>query len=373
MKIAALYQFKTHDPVRTKAQLALKAEEHQIVGMLMLAAEGINGTIAGEEESLKAFVGYLVADLGFDNLELKFSHFDPQQLVTADQVDIPSDSPFYRMRISIRKEIVTFGVPDLPATIPNNVHYIAPNEWNEVISREDTVVIDTRNDYEFDVGSFHSAVNPNTKTFRDFPSFIDQYLSDPSSSSSSSSKKNVAIFCTGGIRCEKASVYLAQLGRFEEIYQLKGGILKYLEEVPEETSLWEGECFVFDQRVSVRHRLEIGGYSLCRACRRPLSKEELSEEAGFLEGVHCRHCLPSLTPEKLQALQERQRQMALSRERNAKHLGYAHQPHQRRREYAKGQAPRQLRKADKVDQAVPGADREEARGLEGFLGELEVL
>jgi UPF0176 protein len=358
MKIAALYQFKENDPYQTKELLEIKSKDWEIIGMLMVATEGINGTIAGEEKNLNLFLDYLTQDLRFENLELKFSSFDESQ---SDLSQFPSEFPFQRMRISVRKEIVTFGVLNLPMETRDNIHSVGPREWNEIISREDTLVIDTRNDYEVQIGSFKNAINPKTETFRDFPAFIEEYLQNQNQCSSEEDKsdhtsnkkkrRNIAIFCTGGIRCEKASVYLSRLQQFEEIYQLKGGILKYLETIPASSSgdqekgkddentvidssqsvssLWEGECFVFDQRVSVGHGLVRGNYSLCRSCRHPLSKEEQTAENDFEEGIHCKYCVNSLNPERRKALEERQRQILLSKERQEKHLGYQHPSHEK--------------------------------------------
>jgi UPF0176 protein len=405
MKIAALYQFKQNDPYETKELLEIKSKEWEIIGMLMIAAEGINGTIAGEAKNLNSFLDYLTQDLRFDNLELKFSSFDGNQ---TDLSQFPSEFPFQRMRISVRKEIVTFGIPDLPMETRENIHSVDPKEWNEIISREDTLVIDTRNDYEVQIGSFKNAINPKTETFRDFPAFIGEYLQNQNRCSSEEDKsdhtnhkkkrKNIAIFCTGGIRCEKASMYLSRLQQFEEIYQLKGGILKYLETIPASppspappcsssssgdnqekekekaqenivtdssqtavSSLWEGECFVFDQRVSVGHGLVRGNYSLCRSCRHPLSKEEQSVENDFEEGIHCKYCLSSLTTERRKALEERQRQILLSKERQEKHLGYQHPSHEKNKKQNK-KKNRQQHLKGKTEQPAEMRISEEEKG-----------
>lgn len=377
-KIAALYQFKEiANPLLLKEQLELKSKEYEIVGMLMIAKEGINGTISGKTpELLEKFLSFIINDLNFHNLELKYSFFNPIALSLPVNSERIPEEPFQRMRISIRKEIVTFGIEDIEMNnngiLPEDVHYLNPKEWNDLLLHdEDTILIDTRNDYEYQIGTFQKAINPNTKTFREFPQFIEEFIQrekktkeeeeDSSSLPTSTTtegqldslideklsdnqsdqlqknpnknkKKKLAIFCTGGIRCEKASLWLSKLQSFDQIYQLKGGILRYLEEVPPEDSLWEGECFVFDERVSVKHALEIGNHILCRACRYPLSKDELTLEDGYLEGIHCKHCLPKLTEEKKAALLQRQQQIHLAKEKNQRHLGYAHNSHERKKQ-----------------------------------------
>jgi UPF0176 protein len=323
VKIAALYKFvDIEDPVQLQSQLRDLTTKHHILGMLILATEGLNGTIAASPHNMDTFLQeFMSKDTRFQHgLEIKFS--------------INETQPFYRMRISIRKEIVTLGVENFKITPSEHIHNIEPKDWNSIIQRDDLVVIDTRNDYEYDLGTFQKAINPNTVSFRDFPQYMDEHiLSDPTKS------KKVAMFCTGGIRCEKVSSYLIQQG-FEEIYNLKGGILKYLEEIPQNQSIWEGECFVFDQRVTVGHGLIPGNCQLCRGCRHPVTKED-RERDDFQEGINCRYCIDKLTEEKKRKAIERDLQMKLAKERQEKHLGYKHPSHKIKKGLKKQQQQQQ--------------------------------
>jgi UPF0176 protein len=275
-------------------------KKYDVLGALILAHEGINGTIASSEEKIDEFfveMGSAIPE--FDNIqELKFSY--------------ASDPPFYRMRIRIKPEIVTMGFPEINPGVKKG-QYIEPEEWNTIISDPDTILIDTRNSYEVKLGTFKGAIDPDTETFREFPDYVSKNL-DPSV------HKKVAMFCTGGVRCEKASAYMLEKG-FETVYHLKGGILKYLETVPSEKSMWEGQCYVFDQRISVGNGLQEGDFSLCRSCRHPLSNEErLSDK--FEDGVCCPYCHDTLPEKKKEAARERNLQMKLAEERHTKHLGF---------------------------------------------------
>lgn len=296
--VAALYKFASLENFREiQPALLKKAIELGIKGTLLLAKEGINGTIAGSRESIDAILAYIRQDARLASLEHKESHAD--------------EMPFYRMKVKLKKEIVTMGVPDVD---PNQKvgTYVKPQDWNNIISDPEVILIDTRNDYEFDIGTFKGAVDPHTRTFREFPDYVAKNL-DPTK------HKKVAMFCTGGIRCEKASSYMVSQG-FAEVYHLQGGILKYLEEVPPEESLWQGECFVFDQRVAVRHGLEIGDYDQCHACRHPLSPTEM-QSPHYQPGVSCPYCHDTLSPEKKASVAERHRQMQLAKARGESHLG----------------------------------------------------
>ncbi len=238
---AALYKFVSLPNYQAlQAPILAACQEHRIKGTLLLALEGINGTIAGAPEDIQALLAYLRSYPEFHDLEHKESYADKH--------------PFYRMKVKLKKEIVTMGVPDID---PNQVvgTYVKPEDWNALISDPDVVLLDTRNDYEVHIGTFKGAVDPKTATFREFPQYVAQNLDK-------TKHKKVAMFCTGGIRYEKASSFMKQQG-FEEVYHLQGGILKYLETVPKEQSMWEGECFVFDQRVAVKHGLEVGEYDQC--------------------------------------------------------------------------------------------------------------
>jgi UPF0176 protein len=295
---AALYKFVSlPDYQQLQSPILDKCLEYRIKGTLLLAAEGINGTIAGAPEDIKAILGYLREDPRLSDLEHKESY--------------ANQHPFYRMKVKLKKEIVTMGVSDVN---PNDVvgTYVKPEAWNDLISDPDVILLDTRNDYEVSIGTFKGAVDPKTTTFREFPKFVEQNLDK-------TKNKKVAMFCTGGIRCEKASSYMKQQG-FEEVYHLQGGILKYLETVPKEESMWEGECFVFDQRVAVKHGLEVGDYDQCYACRMPLSPEELKSDK-YTPGISCPHCYDKTSEQKKAALTERQKQVILAKQRGETHIG----------------------------------------------------
>ncbi|MGH7885659.1 MAG: rhodanese-related sulfurtransferase [Thermodesulfobacteriota bacterium] len=296
--IAVFYKFIRIDDFRSLGEkLHCKSIQNQISGTFILAEEGINAAISGSREGVQKIIDFLNSDKRFSGIDYKFNYDDK--------------NPFHRMKIKFKKEIVPIGLKGIdPERIVGR--YVAPTEWNDLITDSDVFLIDTRNDYEYEVGTFSGAVNPGTKHFREFPDFVTKNL-DPSK------HKKVAMFCTGGIRCEKATSFLLENG-FDEVYHLKGGILKYLEEVPKEKSLWKGECFVFDDRTSVDHSLKNGSYEMCRNCRYPLSsKDRLSEK--YREGISCGHCYDRLTEERISALEERQKQIRLAKMRNQKHLG----------------------------------------------------
>jgi len=296
--VAALYHFATLEDYQDIRQpIQDFCDKHKLKGSLLLAHEGINGTVAGSRKGIDALLQFLRDDDRLQGLEHKES--------------FASEWPFYRMKVKLKKEIVTLGVEGVDPNVCVGT-YIEPSQWNEVISDPDVLVLDTRNDYEYEVGTFQGAIDPNTDTFRQFPNFVKENC-DPTK------HKKVAMFCTGGIRCEKASAYMLTQG-YEEVYHLKGGILKYLEEVPEEQSLWQGECYVFDDRVAVLHGLKEGSYSLCRGCRWPLREEDKQSEH-YEEGVCCERCYDVLTPEKRARLEEREKQSRLAAERGETHLG----------------------------------------------------
>jgi UPF0176 protein len=296
--VAALYKFAPlKDLPALQEDILAACKKHGICGTLLIAHEGINGTIAGTREGIDGIMAHLRTYPQLTGMEYKES--------------FANEAPFYRMKVRIKKEIVTIGRTEVD---PNKTcgTYLDPEEWNKVIADPDTIVIDTRNDYEVAIGTFKNALNPNTETFREFPDFVEKNLHNQK-------HKKVAMFCTGGIRCEKASSYMKQAG-FDEVYHLKGGILKYLEEVPQDKSLWEGECFVFDQRVAVKHGLELGSYDLCPSCRHPVSASD-KKSGKYIEGVTCPHCHDSLSPEKRAASAERHKQMKLAQARGEKHIG----------------------------------------------------
>ena len=283
--VATFYKFVSLTELQPIQKSVLNHCQHQeIKGTILLATEGINGTIAGTAEAINSTLAYLCSLEPFHDLEHKES--------TAQEL------PFKRLKVRLKKEIVTLGQPNID---PNEQvgTYVKPQDWNRVISNPEVMVIDTRNQYEVEIGTFERAINPETESFREFPEYIAQNV-DPKQ------HPKVAMFCTGGIRCEKASSYLLAKG-FQEVYHLKGGILKYLEEVAPEESLWQGECFVFDERVTVKEGLKEGNYELCFACGHPISEED--KKSPYYEPViSCPHCYDDLTPEKKAKQLERQRQ-----------------------------------------------------------------
>ncbi len=296
--ICALYKFVALPKFEQIRQPLLNVmNENSVRGTLLLAHEGINGTVSGSRESIDLLLSWLEGQQGLDNIISKESFSD--------------ESPFKRTKVKLKKEIVTMGVEDID---PNKVvgTYVEPKDWNDLIADPEVVLVDTRNDYEVAVGTFKGAIDPNTKTFREFPDYVKENL-DPSKN------KKVAMYCTGGIRCEKSTAYLKEQG-FEEVYHLKGGILKYLEEVPKEESTWEGECFVFDDRVTVDHDLQPGNYDQCNACRLPITEED-KESLMFEQGVSCPHCFDETSEEQKARYREREKQILLAKQRGEEHIG----------------------------------------------------
>jgi len=319
--VYALYKFVTLDdyeeirlPLR---DLMLSLE---VRGTILLANEGINGTISGERKNMDTVINWLRSDERLSDLEYKESEH--------------SEQPFHRTKVKLKKEIVTMGHDDID---PNLVvgTYVEAKDWNNIISDPDVVVIDTRNDYEYEIGTFNKAINPETETFREFPEYVEQNY-DPKQ------HKKVAMFCTGGIRCEKASSYMKQQG-FDEVYHLKGGILKYLEEVPKEESLWEGECFVFDDRVAVNHDLDKGKYDQCHACRYPITEED-KLHAKYIQGVSCHRCYDKLSDEQKQRFAEREKQIQLAKQRNEVHIGHDAKQHAKEHKEHKNELKRSQNK-----------------------------
>ena len=299
ISVAALYHFAPIEaPARRRQPLLDLCLDAGIRGTLLLAEEGINGTIAGPADGIEKVISHLRGWPGFADLEVKYS--------TA------SSPGFLRMKVRLKSEIVTMGKPGIDPARDTGT-YVEPKDWNDLIRRNDVMVIDTRNDYETRIGRFHRAVDPETSSFRAFPDWADALAENPHK------PKAVAMYCTGGIRCEKASAYMKQIG-FEEVYHLKGGILKYLEDISAEESLWQGECFVFDDRVALKHGLATGDHSLCHACKQPLTPEE-RQTPEFEKGVSCLHCIGTTSPEQRQRFRERQKQISLARSRGEEHLG----------------------------------------------------
>jgi len=305
--VAALYRFVTLDDYRELREPLLdQCLAAGVKGTLLLAAEGINGTIAGSRDGIDRVLAWLRSESRLAALEHKES--------------LDDEMPFYRMKVKLKREIVTMGIAGID---PNRVvgTYVAPRDWNTLVNDPEVVLIDTRNRYEVDIGTFRGAIDPATTSFREFPRYVRENL-DPAR------HRKVAMFCTGGIRCEKASAFMLQEG-FEEVYHLQGGILKYLEEVPEAESIWEGECFVFDNRVAVNHRLEKGRYDQCHGCRHPITAEDKASER-YQQGVCCPHCYDSLTEEQKARFAERQKQMELAAQRGEQHVGAPPPARQRR-------------------------------------------
>ena len=296
--VCALYKFVTLENFQGLRQpLHNILEANQVRGTLLLANEGINGTIAGSRAGINTVLNWLRNDPRLSDIDYKESFTDSM--------------PFNRAKVKLKKEIVTLGIEGIdPKRVVGT--YVSPADWNQLISDPEVIVVDTRNDYEFKVGTFKNALNPNTESFREFPRFVKENLSPEK-------HKKIAMFCTGGIRCEKSTAFLKEQG-FDEVYHLKGGILKYLEEVPATETLWEGECFVFDERVTVNLQLEKGNYDQCNACRLPITEVDKASDK-YLQGVSCPHCFDKVTDVQKSRFMEREKQMELARQRGEAHIG----------------------------------------------------
>ena len=291
-KFTALPNFEAHQTPLIEA-----AKAAGVYGTVLLASEGVNGTIAGPRQGIDRVLAHLRSLPGCADLDWKESYTDK--------------NPFHRMKVRLKREIVTMGVSGID---PENSHncYVEPGDWNAVISDPETLVIDTRNDYEVSIGKFDGAIDPATKSFRDFPAWFREFRKEHDI-------KKVAMYCTGGIRCEKSTAFLRSEG-IDDVVHLKGGILKYLETVPKDQSLWRGECFVFDQRVSVGHDLEPGSYAMCYACRQPITDNDMNSPL-YLKGVSCPHCHDTLSDEQKRNFAERQKQVELAVSRGQTHIG----------------------------------------------------
>ena len=296
----ALYKFVALPNYGTIRYPLLKVmTDNNVFGTLLLAAEGINGTISGRREDVDTLLSWIEKQPGLESIDTKESYDDK--------------IPFYRSKVKLKKEIVTMGVEGIdPKQVVGT--YVKPADWNDLISDPDVVLVDTRNDYEVEIGTFANAIDPKTTSFRDFPSWAKKNLDRDK-------HKKVAMFCTGGIRCEKSTAYLKEQG-FEEVYHLQGGILKYLEEVPSEQTLWQGECFVFDNRVAVDHDLKRGSYDQCHACRMPITEQE-KLLLNYAEGLSCLHCYGTVSDEQKQRFAQRQKQVELAKARGEEHIGNA--------------------------------------------------
>jgi len=293
-----MYKFVALENFEAMRQPLLTAmESNGIKGTLLLASEGINGTVSGTREGIDGLLQYLNADERINPISCKESLHEEQ--------------PFYRTKVKLKKEIVAMGVEGIDPRKTVGT-YVKPSDWNALISDPDVTVIDTRNGYEIEIGTFKHAIDPKTETFREFPEYVAKTLSPEKN-------KKVAMFCTGGIRCEKSTAYLKEQG-FDEVYHLEGGILQYLEDVPKEESLWEGDCFVFDNRVAVNHDLEKSDYHQCYACRLPITDEDMQSEK-YEPGVSCPHCFGTHTEDQLSRFREREKQVNLAKMRQQEHVG----------------------------------------------------
>lgn len=296
--VAALYKFADFpDYKEFQPKLLDFCKAHNVMGTLLVAEEGMNGTIAGPREGIDAVLKFIRSHPSFTDIEHKES--------------FASKPPFLRMKVKLKKEIVTMGVPGVTPRKSVGT-YVNSEDWNELLQRDDVVIIDTRNDYEYEIGRFKGSINPDIQVFREFPKYMEENW-DPAK------YKKIVTFCTGGIRCERATALLNDMG-YDEVYHLKGGILKYLEEMPEEKSLWEGECFVFDNRVSVTHGVKEGNYDQCFGCRYPVSAEQ-KQHPHYKAGVHCHRCYDKRSVKQHQTTETRHNQMQIAKEKGIKHLG----------------------------------------------------
>lgn len=299
--VAALYKFSSiQDPEKLHNEIRINLKKLSIYGTILVGKEGINGTISGKEEKLVKAITFIKSIEGFSKIDIKISK--------------SKVNPFVRLKIKHKKEIVTIGDKSID---PNKMvgNYIEPENWNNLISDKNTILIDTRNDYEYSIGTFKNAINPKTVKFREFP----EWVKNQNFTEDDKKNKNIAMFCTGGIRCEKASSMMLKDG-FKNVSHLKGGILNYFESVSQENSLWKGECFVFDDRVSVKHDLSEGTYDMCHGCRMPITELDKTSEK-YIRGVACPNCYESTTNEQKKRYLSRQKQVDLAKKRNQKHIG----------------------------------------------------
>ena len=299
--VATLYKFSLiKEPNLLQLKIRSKFKSYSVYGTILIGNEGLNGTISGNKSNIVKAIKYIKSIEGFDNIDIKYSE--------------AQENPFARLKIKLKKEIVTIGDVSID---PNDIagKYVNPENWNDLISDENTILIDTRNDYEYSIGTFKNSINPNTVKFREFP----EWVKKQNFSKEDKETKKIAMFCTGGIRCEKASSFMKKEG-FNDVNHLKGGILKYFEVVDEQESLWSGECFVFDDRVSVRHDLSVGTFDMCHGCRMPITEED-KKSMSYIKGVACPKCFNEKTEEQKARYMSRQKQIDIARGRNQKHIG----------------------------------------------------
>ena len=297
--VAAMYKFASlPDYEALQPIIQDLCDQAGALGTILLADEGINGTICAPEDGMVNIMQWIMDEPRFDGISMKFSH--------------SPDQAFLRMKVRLKREIVTMGCPEIKPAEKTGT-YVEPADWDALVADPDVIVIDTRNTYETAIGMFEGAVDPETTNFRDFPAWAEALAN------SEDRPKKVAMYCTGGIRCEKASALMMNFG-FDDVYHLKGGILKYLEDIPAQDSSWNGECFVFDGRVAVDHDLQPGSYGMCHACRMPLSEADM-QHADYVDGISCHHCRATQDPERTKRFAERQKQIALAKQRGEAHLG----------------------------------------------------
>jgi len=301
-KVAAIYKFtKILDPLKFHNEIRIKLKDLSIYGTILVGQEGINGTISAlSKEKISAALKFIQDMKGFDDLDIKWSS--------------SKKNPFVRLKVKLKKEIVTIGDSSIDPTQVVG-EYVDPKDWNNLIDHKDTIIIDTRNNYEYSIGSFKDSINPKTTKFREFPKWIKKQ----NFTAEDKKNKKIAMFCTGGIRCEKASSLMKTKG-FQNVYHLKGGILKYFESIPEDKSMWEGECFVFDDRVSLKHDLTEGTYDMCHGCRMPITHKEKNSKK-YIRGVACPNCFDKTSEEQKSRYMSRQKQVDLAKKRNKKHIG----------------------------------------------------
>ena len=295
--VCSFYKFsEINDLKNLKNKFFLFLKEKKIYGTVLIAPEGINGTVSGLDSNIIKMIDFIKSDTRFHDIDYKLSYTDK--------------IPFYRTKVRLKKEIVTLGVKLKKSDF--NATYLEPNEWNELLKDDDVILIDTRNKYETAIGTFKNSIDPGTESFREFPEFVNNNLNHQKD-------KKIAMFCTGGIRCEKSTAYLKSKG-FKHVYHLKGGILNYLKKINKKNSLWSGECFVFDNRVSVNHSLEKGIYDQCHACRLPITQED-KKHVHYLEGVSCSNCFNKTSVKRKKRFYERQRQIKIAKKLGITHIG----------------------------------------------------
>ena len=300
-KVAALYKFHSiENPLSVRHMLKSNLDNNLVTGTILIGKEGLNGTISASIKDMKKAISIIKSIKGFDDINIKYSK--------------SKIKPFIRLKVKTKEEIVTIGDKKLDPSINSGI-YVEPKDWNSFIAKDDVLLIDTRNNYEYSIGTFKNSINPRTNNFREFPNWV----KNQKFSNKDKKTKKVAMFCTGGIRCEKATSYMKKEG-FKNVFHLKGGILKYFEDISTDQSKWTGECFVFDDRVSLDHNLDEGSYDMCHGCRMPITKQD-KESKYFIKGVSCPACFASKTDEQKSRYMSRQKQIDLAKSRNESHIG----------------------------------------------------